>query len=681
MEKEAKFMINPEVDIFLKHPVLKNKVITILTYLKKNYKVAKSMSPSVAIAIAKMRKQGVSQQKIDQFFEKAKQEAKFSGYQFLIDEFGIGDEVKPSNFEDYINKRIMSRRNDGIEIVAKPDIYLLNQIAQHKALEQTKIEELPCTCQNKGNLPKASMMQILPTADNDDKCIIYNSCLRTLFAAFKRQLKATPRPDKNEIKKFINFAKKFIDTYVDPHINEFDYSYSQWFNHLNRNKQDNMIRAAEAYKTTGAPRVIEFGLFCKREVQQDGGKNRAIANIQDMIKYIMGPVCWGLEAMFTDIFPGYCGNKSGEDLENYLTASYKDGFTIALQGDGSGFDLSQHTECKEIDRYIYKKILHKVHHVAQSDFDRITQINVRQLKAALYVEGRKLSPFSANVPGTVFSGSSDTTLMNTIRMALYNHYTMYKARIPIEQYKLTAKGDDFMILIGDYKIIPQIKKAYNELWASKPKDMTDPKQNYQRKGIGQIIKFLKIGDFSTLDFCSNAFIPYRENGIQKFKVMRRPERMIELAHYSRKLLNYTPQQVKTYYLDLALALEVCCGKDIPFYRNYIEAYRYWASLIPGNMRSIKNGRKKICMRDDGHVNIFKLHQYDPKLEYFYQTYGNDFYYSVAGRLSSNKIPPEYVSRFLLDNYHLTDQMIERHREILKNALYRYNPISEFICRD
>lgn len=59
---------------------------------------------------------------------------------------------------------------------------------------------------------------------------------------------------------------------------------------------------------------------------------------------------------------------------------------------------------------------------------------------------------TALIYGTVFSGASDTTLMNTVRMACYNHYTLTRNNLKFEEdYKLYAKGDDFMVFIRNPK--------------------------------------------------------------------------------------------------------------------------------------------------------------------------------------------------------------------------------------
>lgn len=184
MEIEANFIVNPEVDVNLFLPVLKNKYKYKYNYLKDHYKFI--------------------------VYNRDQEE----GFNYIINLMRLDDTVTPSNFEQYVKSRIKKRIENGFKeyeryLTEKGYVkYMLQQLASHQVLEETKISEIPCTCHNSLPEQKAAMMQILPVALNDEKCIIYNSCLRTLFAAFKRQLKATPRPENDVMDRFIKFSKK-----------------------------------------------------------------------------------------------------------------------------------------------------------------------------------------------------------------------------------------------------------------------------------------------------------------------------------------------------------------------------------------------------------------------------------------------------------------------------------------
>lgn len=531
------------------------------------------------------------------------------------------------------------------------DFYGSDQPAKH-VLETTPISEIECTC--KGEETHA-LLKILPTADNTEQVICYNSCARTLYAAFKRQLKRVPEPDPEIVTEFQAFCEDYFNKYVEPHLRNFDYSYSQWLNEMPRHKQEAILKADPEYDGS----KVAFGLFCKREKQAFGGKNRAIANISQEVKRIMGPVCWALEDLADKYFPGYCGKKSWSKLEEYLNEAYSQGYTVALQGDGSGFDLSQHVACKYIDYRIYNYLADhgKIHHVDGELFRRVATASERVLEAK-YNSEKSLRPFAkAKIKGTVFSGSSDTTLMNTLRMALYNMFTLSKMGLKYKRdYKLLAKGDDFMVLTRRTDI--DYNTNYYKYWCTKDQG---EKTGFKPYGIGQILKFLIIGDFSTIDFCSTTVIPYA--GGTRFKMARKLERMTPLAHYSRAALQMSQGELKQYLLDQATAIR-CCMPGMPFYRDYADAYEFWAETIQAVPTRASAGRDRLIFPDDGHRQIVSRRG---QLIDIYKVYGSDFIYQMETRQSETRVPDEDVYKHFLRHYKVTETDIKIHRDFLFNG--------------
>lgn len=560
-----------------------------------------------------------------------------------------------------------------------------------KWLESTDIKSIPCTC--KGDCVRGAQA-VLPIADNSKKVIVYNSCLRTLFASFKRQLKLVPSPDWNVIRRFNRFVNEYFEKYLLDQLEHFSYSFADWFNHCPVGKQEDLLKVMTKEmlddlleSTTTIPKakllelrstaltnaeieqdldaLTEYGLFCKREKQEDGGKNRAIANILTLTKLIMGPICWGLEKLFTQYAPGYCGNKNWDQLEDWLDENYKEGFHCVLQGDGSGFDLSQHHECKEIDRLVYQFIVdkNKVKHVPVSWFKKAALSPFKKLRAKLFSNQGVVNLGSASIYGTVFSGSSDTTLMNTMRMALYNMFTLEENGVyRLEygrDYVLKAKGDDFMVLVKD-RTLPY-EDIYSKFWSSKEK-AEDPTYCRAGYGLGQILKFLVIGGFETIDFCSTTVIPYKykkENQL-RFKITRKPERMIMLQHWSRAALTMKKAELKQYLLDQAMAIETSMP-GMPFFMHYANAFRFHASLIPGAPKRVGSGK--------GRYHIFN-YQGDQASELSDReliglSYGTETYYKIMTRYSRKNIPTEYVYQHLLNHYGITKSMIQYHYRFLK----------------
>ena len=530
-------------------------------------------------------------------------------------------------------------------------------LANRYAVATTKISDIPCTCKADQEI---ALLQILPVGSNTPEVICYNSCDRTLFAAFKRQLMRVYEPDPQILEQYKVFAGQYFSKYVQDHLVDFDYSYSQWYNKMPRSKQD-AIDNAKKKAEDDPPTIVEYGLFCKREKQEAGGKNRAIANIEPMIKYIMGPVTWALEDIADKHFPGYCGKKNWQDLEHKFQEFYQQGFIYVLQGDGSAFDACQDVGLKEIDRLIYNYLAdHKlVHHVDNELFRLVSTARLRELKAKKMSNAGITQMASATILGTVFSGASDTTLMNTMRMALYNMFTLHrKGLVYGRDYQLLCKGDDFMVFVKtpDYNGVSW-EDVYMEIWCPKSKSMiTDYEAGAQGK-IGLILKFLNVGGYETIDFCSTTCIPY--DGYSKFKLARKPSRMDPLAHYSRNAIKFKPPELKQYLLDQATALDISHG-NMPYYRTYADAYRYWASTIEGQPRRKVTGRPRKRLPPDGHREIEGTDDYD----FEYASYGYDFIQGIRTRKSTNQPKDAEVYDHLLTHFGISQNTEQAHGRFL-----------------
>lgn len=623
MEKESQLQLNPNTDIRLKHPYLVNKA--------KRFAALLSFVDKKVLA--------------DEDYELYNQFK--SEYQELI-WYDLDDELMHY-------QRMMS------EMSERGDRYhrsFSQWLAHRYVLATTKIEEIPCTCRGDDEI---ALQQVLHVGSNTPEVICYNSCDRTLFAAFKRQMMRVFEPDPQIAEEFQRYSENYFSKFVEPVLRTFDYSYSEWFNKQPRHKQDDLKRSQEIIIADGYPKNVEYGLFCKREKQEAGGKNRAIANIEPVIKYIMGPVCWALEDVAGKFFPGYCGGKSWDDLENLFEQYYREGYHYVLQGDGSAFDTCQHYELKVIDRLIYTYLAKNklVHHVDSDQFGRIACAKLRELNAKTFSKEGVKALGSATIRGTVFSGASDTTLMNTLRMALYNMFTLERAGLKYgEDFKLLAKGDDFIV----FSRTPQWQgeeflHLYQKIWKPKP---NHAKTNFrENKGaLGMILKFLNVGDYDTIDFCSVTCIPYEDH--TKFKLARKPNRMDPLAHFSRVALKMTQPQLKQYLLDQAYALEVSHG-NMPFYRDYAIALRNTARKIKGKAKMFKTGRCRLSIPDDGHMH----RGYSPYEDQFID-YGHDFVEGMKFRFSThaNAISDAEVEAHLLKHFGISAVDITYHADFL-----------------
>ena len=623
MEKESQLQLNPNTDIRLKHPYLINKV--------KHFAALLSFVDKKVLADEE-----------HELYNQFKSE-----YQELT-WYDLDDEL-----EHY--QRMMSEMSER----GGPYRRRFSQWLAHRyVLATTKIEEIPCTCRGEDEI---ALQQVMHVGSNTPEVICYNSCDRTLFAAFKRQMMRVYEPDPQIAEEFQHYSENYFSKFVEPVLRTFDYSYSEWFNKQPRHKQDDLMKSKDIITADGYPKNVEYGLFCKREKQEAGGKNRAIANIEPVIKYIMGPVCWALEDVAGKFFPGYCGGKSWDDLENLFEQYYREGYHYVLQGDGSAFDTCQHYELKVIDRLIYTYLAKNklVHHVDSDQFGRIACAKLRELNAKTFSKEGVRALGSATIRGTVFSGASDTTLMNTLRMALYNMFTLERAGLKYgEDFKLLAKGDDFIV----FSRTPQWQgeeflHLYQRIWKPKP---NHAKTNFrENKGaLGMILKFLNVGDYDTIDFCSVTCIPYEDH--TKFKLARKPNRMDPLAHFSRVALKMTQPQLKQYLIDQAYALEVSHG-NMPFYRDYAIALRNTARKIKGKAKMFKTGRCRLSIPDDGHMH----RGYSPYEDQFID-YGHDFVEGMKFRFSTHTkgITDAEVEAHLLKHFGISAVDIKYHADFL-----------------
>lgn len=445
-------------------------------------------------------------------------------------------------------------------------------------------KDISCTCQD-----KPRYMQLFQSTVADRDSIIYNPCKRTLFAAAKRQVKSAPVPDLDVLNDFLGFAKQTIDIYLKDELINFGYSYNQWYNHLTYSKQKRMdaihefIHGSDPLKEHFVsvdktnPKMFHYEAICKMEIQGTDGKPRMVCSIPDIIKYVMGPVCWKLEEIFAHKVPTYCGGKNLGEMEKQINDLIDQGFCIVAEGDGSSFDNSQDVLLKSIDRHIYNMIADRVHHVPRELFLYVANAFYKVMDI-VQVEGKsKTNLMTYAVLGTVFSGDCDTTLMNTLRMGLYNWYTNYKAHLQIGiDFTCFSKGDDFTVMYKRLVDMERIKRTYKNLWLGKFKPESSHDGCDERiYGLGQILKFIEFGPPNSIKFCSlRAW--YTDYFTQHIHLTRDPGKFTTLAKYSRKALHMSDARLKEYLIDQAVSLETTCN-NINYFHDMAVAYRELAN--------------------------------------------------------------------------------------------------------
>lgn len=475
-------------------------------------------------------------------------------------------------------KLILKLKDDELKTLAGPDLSQFDDI---------DCKDITCTC-----LDKPRFLQLFSYTAPERDALVYNDCKRTIFAAAKRQMKSAPVPELSVADDFLNFAKEQVDRLIGDDLKEFGYSYNQWYNHLTASKQKRMDAVyefmyghdplKEHYRDIEHldPKLLHYEAICKVEVQGIDGKPRMVCSIPDLIKFVMGPVCWKLEELFSDKIPTYCGGQNLQQMQDKINHYIDEGYTVVAEGDGSAFDNTQDVLLKAIDRYIYQLIESRIHHVPRELFHVIANAHYKVMDVMQVINKKKINLMSYAVLGTVFSGDCDTTLMNTLRMGLYNWYTCHKAGLELgKDFICFSKGDDFTVMFKSHVDREFIKQTYNKYWLGKPKpngpiyDGCDERMS----GLGQILKFIEFGPPNTIKFCSlRAW--YTNYHTQHIYLTRDPGKFTTLSKYSRKALHLSDAKIAQYCYDQALALKVSTG-GIQYFddmaKMYIKIGRYY----------------------------------------------------------------------------------------------------------
>jgi phosphoheptose isomerase len=444
------------------------------------------------------------------------------------------------------------------------------------------LDQLNCNCPHRIKFEKIF--------DKDNSAIdamVWTACKHTTLAAAKRQMKSAPLPAEDVAEHFVQYSKNLIDKEVGEQLQHFQYSVVDWYNHLHTTKQKAIEPVIKYYsgqryslskkELSNIQNKFYTGIL-KEEVQETNGKPRMVCSVPQSTKYIMGPVTWHLEEIFQDNFKGYCGGKNLTQMSHMINDYLNQGFTKVVEGDGSSFDNTQDVSLKAVDRYIYSRVRQNIYHVPKEDFDEVSQALYKVMDIQ-YLEGKKKRPILRyKILGTVFSGDCDTTLMNTIRMALYNRYVNDMAGLKYGvDYVCFSKGDDFTVMYKPYVSNTLITRAYYRYFLPPVDDPSRP--NTQIYGLGQVLKFLKFGDATTIDFCSlQAW--WTDPSETQIYLTRNFNKFLKLSVYSRKTKTYSINELCQYLEDQALALDInyqgikCLTILTNYYRELITRLRH-----------------------------------------------------------------------------------------------------------
>jgi hypothetical protein len=286
-------------------------------------------------------------------------------------------------------------------------------------------------------------------------------------------------------------------------------------------------------------------------VSGEAPKTRCICSPSAYCKYICGPIVLELERNFKNHFFGYKVPANWEKMEDELMRLDNLGFKHTLQLDGSGFDLTQSFPLKQIvDWKVYERTKNYELHTDYKNFEKIYKRDRRIIKCMVRQKGKCKEYGSIEVSGKTFSGSPDTTLMNTIRMVMYNRYVnehLTKLK-PYIDYWLWVKGDDVVCFYKDDLEMRLAHSNYLKVFTSKG--------NIQPHGLGQIAKFYKIGNIEDIDFCSINVIKTLDN---RYKVIRNIKSIATKENYSLKAAKYTQEELLEYHQSILTSVDKWVG--------------------------------------------------------------------------------------------------------------------------
>jgi hypothetical protein len=494
----------------------------------------------------------------------------------------------------------------------------IKQLARDKGFDNIKVKDITCTT------PSKPLFEKIFGLTEEGKAMGYSTCKKTIFAAAKRQMKSAPLPDPIVIKEFVQFGKRVIDKELGYHLRNFGYSYNMWYNHLTKKKQEDMDKVEQWINNEYSElngridyKMLCYEGICKVEIQDEDGKPRMVCSIPPLIKYVMGPVCWHLEDLFARKLKGYCGGKNLTEIQNEINKHIANGFSKIVEGDGSGFDNSQDVTCKELDRYIYRLIEDKVYHVPKPLFRMISQAIYKTMNIVTMDHNtkKKQTLMRYTVLGTVFSGDCDTTLMNTMRMAMYNRFVQYKMGWIYDQdYILFSKGDDYSVMYRTNIVDEQIRLAYEKYFLSKFKPKPgEPEYDNRTYGIGQINKFLEIGDPTTFKFCSLRSWYYDTD---KIMLTRNPAKLYNLSLYARKTKMYNLPTLAVYAQQQAQSLNASYkGIDVfdvaawhwnKLYEVLREKYPVQVARLEKQQMMLDNIRKTLELENEGMRIMYEI---------------------------------------------------------------------------
>ncbi len=472
----------------------------------------------------------------------------------------------------------------------------------------------------------------MPILETAPKIIYYENCKANLYAALRRQCTATPAPNSLFLLRFQHYYNTVIMPEIESLLVDFHYSYDVWYNHLTKQQQDSMDSLSPDQLTT---RYVN--MFCKSEKQLCDGaelpKNRAISAMCEEHKYVMGPVVYALEQYFKG-FKGYGGGKTWDQTGKLYDDWHTRGFTKVIQSDISGMDRSVTQEIKNIIAHpLYKLVEPFVTHVDTEAWTVHAYATHTQIRANYFVDKTMETLGVGTMYGEVFSGSSDTTFFNTLVTACFQRYVMeVELQINIDDYDLTAKGDDSVIACSPAIPNSDIRSAFNNVYyqGADVKGLHTPYMT--QHGCGMVLKFLSISeDLSDIDYCSTNCYRCDSCG---FRLTRRIDRFFYLTPWSDSVKNLKMKERLAYMQNLYEANNHWM-RNLPIlspFNNHLQ------TKVRSDYTMVGKSRKQRTLSAKDSQWYAKMFDsvYEKRLFEMQQKFGKNIAYSMVSQVSPTK---------------------------------------------
>lgn len=503
--------------------------------------------------------------------------------------------------------------------------------ASQFSLMPTEHEFSAITCVD---VSPGKLIQILPNFTTDTHVSCYHNCYKTVLVAVFRQIEAVCRPTVTFLNDFSNFFDSIL-VEIDDCTKNLMGSFNIYWNHLTLKQQkeiDDLIDMDE-----DDPKLFEYSItpFCKCDKQLGFKcKCRAISAVNRYDKFLLGPICYDAEHRLRKAkFKGYSIGLNWKQKIDKMNEWKARDFKI-VSTDLRGFDRTN-------DMFMKRIVHHKTYKLLFKNATKLLTKNILKHcmsdKVKLIIS-HKLKNFEGsidefvNIIGTVFSGKSCTTLLNTIMMiALLRFIAEKYLNLTPEQYDLQVSGDDGNLALPSYISDERIKNAYDLVFVNDKMSSCKILSPLAAYGSGMCIKTMTIGDTETTNFCSTHV--YYCAACQNHFFTRDLEKFVKLTSYSVSATQFNSNQLQIYSQNLYYANSLWIN-NLPIFRAVNERLRTDAI---GNLDSTikpSKSRRRLDQQEQLYFDEYFKEDNDEIVNTLKYSYTKDDFYSNHGKIQN-----------------------------------------------